>query len=74
MSRTYHHGEWKPWVKRPVGTRFIMMTPSWWTAMTMNKPKRHRDNLMLRGVLMGTINVDATVWELGNHKPHRYFH
>jgi hypothetical protein len=73
MSRTHHHGEWKPWVKRPAGAYWASMTPGWWTKTFMNRPKRRRDARMLRGVLVGSVDMDAAVWELGNHKPHYYY-
>jgi hypothetical protein len=73
MSRTHHHGEWKPWVKRPAGAYFASMTPSWWTRLWMNRPKRHQDKKTIRGVRSGRVDPDSAVWELGNHKPHQYF-
>ena len=73
MSRTHHHGEWKPWVKRPPGAYWAGMTPSWWTKLFMNRPKRRRDSRRLHGVLSGRLDPDDTTWELGSHKPHNYY-
>lgn len=73
MSRTRHHGQWKPWVKRPAGAHFCNMEPSWWTRMFNNRPKRRRIKKTLHGVLSGRLDADDTAWELGNNKPHLYF-
>lgn len=75
MSRTYHHGliQHKPWHKHPPGYHWASVTPSWWTRLYMNRPKRCRDARMLKRVIAGSLDADAAPWELGSHKPHNYY-
>ncbi len=73
MSRTHHHGGWKPWVRRPTGIHWTSMTPGWWTRLYMNRPKRRRDSQMLHSIRTDQIDPDSVAWGLGNHKPHEYY-
>jgi hypothetical protein len=83
MSRTHHHGRWNPsWVK-PVkpwvncGPRKTtvshMTTPTAWTRMRMNRPKRYDNKRLLREV-MHNLDYDATAFPLGSRKPHVYYY
>lgn len=89
MSRTHHHGRWrpawinpdakhpKPWVRRRAdgGSRkFKMTTPTWWIRLFMNRPKRHTNKRILAAVKHGQIDCEAAVYPLGNRKPHIYFY
>lgn len=76
MSRTHHHGlpsKKKPWVKRPTGYNFYTDTPSWWTRLYMNRPRRHRDDLCLKRISSGLVDVDAAIFSVGGHRPHVYY-
>lgn len=73
MSRTLHHGSWKPWVKRPSGAHWASMTPGWWTRLYMTRPKRTASRRLLDKIAADRLDADAVAFPLGNHKPHVYF-
>lgn len=76
MSRTHHHGTTsrrKPWVKHPFGYSWAAQSPSWWTSIFMNRPKRAANCRLARKILLGAIDPDNTVFPLGNRKPHNYY-
>lgn len=73
MSRTHHHGSWKPWVKRPPGADFVSAAPSRWTNTFMTRPKRRRDDFKLKKIYNQSVDSDAVAWELGSRKPHIYY-
>lgn len=85
MSRTHHHGGWRPWRITPAAKpwvrqrkhggarRLTLTTPHWWIRLLMNKPKRHANKRLLRAVLYGA-DYDAMAFPLGNRKPHAYFY
>lgn len=73
MSRTHHHGGYKPWVKRPFGHNWFGSTPGWWTAMLMNRPKRAANHRLEHGLLTQKLDPEATPYPLGSRKPHNYY-
>lgn len=74
MSRTYHHGSWnKPWVKRPIGAYWASVTPSWWTRLFMNRPKRAAIHHLERKIVTEGVDVDNVPFPLGSRKPHNYY-
>ncbi len=81
MARTFHHsrkfGKYG-WLKlghkgrQQVGY-FMGATPSWYTRLYMNRPKRMDDRALLRRVAAGKIDTENVTFALGNHRPHVYF-
>lgn len=50
-----------------------MTTPSWWTRLTMNRPKRKKQNRQLRVIPDDLEQLDLVdVADTGN-KPHEYY-
>jgi len=47
-------------------------SPSWWHIVYNVRPKRRRDNKLVKRVLDGE-DFDGIPFELGNHKPHEYY-
>ncbi len=71
MSRTYHHGSYKPWVRRPDWA--WMHTPDWWTTEFVNRPKRTANRRLNRKLTIGHVDADNVPLPLGNRKPHIYY-
>lgn len=46
--------------------------PKWWDVVFHTRPRRRRESLMLRKVVIGAIDADNAVWPL-EHKPHKYY-
>lgn len=47
-------------------------TPSDWTRLQMNVPRRRKNKRDCKKVLQGA-DVEGMWFELGNHKPHSYY-
>ena len=47
-------------------------TPSWWTSLHMNRPRR-RMNTHLCHLVVSGMDPDELVFPLGNNKPHHYY-
>jgi hypothetical protein len=47
--------------------------PAWWDIVFHRRPRRRRDQERLRAIFAGHLDPDNASFELGNHKPHRYF-
>lgn len=47
-------------------------TPSWWTKLYMNRPKR-RENRRLCKMALSGVDADELNFPLGNRKPHVYY-
>lgn len=62
----------KPRTKsRSVGA-FPSGTPSHWNILFHSRPRRRRTaNAVIR--LLRGADPDAMVWDLGNHRPHKYY-
>ena len=64
-ARTYHN-RWS------CGTR-TGEAPKHWNVLNNNRPKRRNDKRNCHKVVMGNVDPDGVVWELGNRKPHEYY-
>jgi len=52
--------------------RHVMSTPSWWTKLFMNRPKRRLNKRLCQKVERG-VHPDEIVWPVGNRKPHEWY-
>jgi len=72
MARTFHHshkfGKRHAWQFHYLGN-----SPSWWTRLHMNRPKRMADRRLLHRVAAGNIDPDGAAFALGSRKPHVYY-
>jgi hypothetical protein len=55
-----------------VSNPFPNGTPSWWTNIYMNRPKRRENKHLCRKIVTGSV-TEETVFPVGNGKPHTYY-
>ena len=55
-----------------VSNPFPNGTPSWWTNLYMNRPKRRMNKHLCQKIVSG-VHPDELVFPLGNSKPHEYY-
>lgn len=67
-----HNGRISRKYTAKVSNPFPNGTPSWWTNLYMNRPKR-RENRRLCKKVLGGVEADELVFPLGNRKPHVYY-
>lgn len=47
-------------------------TPSHWNILFHSRPRRRRSARTITRLLHGA-DPDTLIWDLGNHKPHKYY-
>jgi len=67
-----NHKRKKPRTRSYGTAQFPSGTPAYWNILFHTRPRRRRDKSNCHHVLRGA-EADNLVWDLGNHKPHKYY-
>ncbi len=62
----------KPRIKSRSTGAFPNGTPSHWNILFHSRPRRRRTAMTAVKLLHGA-DPDVLIWDLGNHKPHKYY-
>ena len=62
----------KPRIHTHQPAQFPCGTPSYWNILFHTRPRRRREKKNCHQVLHGA-DADSMAWDLGNHKPHKYY-
>jgi hypothetical protein len=71
-GRSMNHKRKKPRTKSRSTGAFPNGTPSHWNILFHSRPRRRRTAMTAVRLLHGA-DPDVLIWDLGNHKPHKYY-